>query len=122
MLRYQSVRMLTLPFVTSAQTAYRDFCKTRYGRVINCQLLPDSASEDSARDRCRELWCERFKDEPFDLVLNPWGSTEGANSAFPAEKFPGPEIADIVAVISRQSSFYYQVRLNLPSISAKTFI
>lgn len=89
--------------------AYREFCKSRYGRVINCPLLSDSASEAAARDRCRKLWTERYKEEPFDVTLIPWGSTEGANSAFPPETFPEPEIADIVAVISRQSSFYYQV-------------
>jgi hypothetical protein len=58
-------------------------------------------------------------------MLNPWGSTEGAKSAFPAEKFPGPEIADIVDVISRQSSFYYQVRsfppCILPNIHLKSY-
>ena len=97
--------------MSTAQTAYREFCKSKYGRVINCPLLLDSASEGAARNRCRALWCERFKGEPFNVMLNPWGSgAEGENSSFPAEKFPGPEIADIVAVISRQSSFYYQVR------------
>ncbi|XP_024365160.1 glycine-rich domain-containing protein 1 isoform X3 [Physcomitrium patens] len=89
--------------------AYRDFCKSKYGRVIDCPLLPDTAIEDAARNRCRKIWNERYKDEPFDIVLNLWGSTEDTTSAFPAEEPPVPEISELVAVITRQSSFYYHI-------------
>lgn len=86
--------------------AYREFCKARYGRVINVPMYPDAAGEGRARERCRKLWVERFKDEPFDVMAG----LKGVNSAFAPEPcLLPPEVADIVAVMSRQSSFYYQV-------------
>lgn len=100
--------------------AYRKFCESKFGKVINYPILPDTQSEDEARSACKRIWCERYKDEPFDILANLGRSNSNLNSAaatqvdnlgqvYPVKGFWKQELDELVSIIARQSSFYYQV-------------
>lgn len=100
--------------------AYRKFCKSKFGKVINYPILHDTESEDEARSACKRIWCKRYNDEPFDILANLAGASANLNSAAAAEvDDPGQvspekgiwkqELDELVSIIARQSSFYYQV-------------
>lgn len=91
---------------------YREYCKSNYGRVIDFPLLPTVASEDLARERCKKIWCERYPKEPFEIMaqlcLLP-GSFGTAGQVIQIDELQVSELDDLVPLIARQSSFYYQV-------------
>lgn len=100
--------------------AYRKFCESKFGKVINYPILPDTESEDKARNACKRIWCERYKDEPFDILANLVRADSNLNSAAatevddpdqvsPVKGFWKQELDELVSIIARQSSFYYQV-------------
>ena len=100
--------------------AYRKFCESKFGKVINYPILPDTESEDEARNACKRIWCERYKDEPFDILANLVRDNSNLNSAAatevddpgqvsPVKGFWKQELDELVSIIARQSSFYYQV-------------
>lgn len=80
---------------------YRDFCKFKYGCVIDCFFLFDIVIEDVVCNRCRKIWNECYKDEFFDIVLNLWGSIEDIILVFLVEEFFVLEILELVVVIIR---------------------
>lgn len=101
--------------------AYRKFCESKFGKVINYPILPDTESEDAARSACKRIWCERYKDEPFDILVNLVRANSNLNSAAatevvdpgqvsPVKGFRKQELDELVSIIARQSSFYYQVK------------
>lgn len=97
------------------QVEYRKYCSRKYGRVIDYPILPDVASETSAQERCKKLWTILYPKEPFDILANlcklPGGFGK-SNQVLPLKDADGSELVrDLVPVIDRQSSFYYQVHL-----------
>lgn len=91
---------------------YTRYCTRKYGRVLDYPMLNDTASETSAQERCKKLWSILYPKEPFDVLATlcklPGGK---ANQPFPIkDAIDGSELVrELVPVVERQSSFYYQV-------------
>ncbi|KAG0591822.1 hypothetical protein KC19_1G204700 [Ceratodon purpureus] len=95
------------------QVEYRKYCSRKYGRVIDYPILSDVASETSAQERCKKLWTILYPKEPFDVLATlcklPGGFGK-SNQALPLKDIDGSELVrELVPVVDRQSSFYYQV-------------
>ena len=99
-------------FIACCQVHYREYCTSRFGRVIDYPLLPDVASESFAQERCKRLWSIVYPKEPFDIMESLCklpGSFATSSQVFPIEEFNGLELEELVSAVARQSSFYYQV-------------
>lgn len=100
------------------QIEYRKYCTRKYGRVLDYPMLSDVASETSAQERCKKLWTILYPKEPFDVLATlcklpgAFGNGFGKSSQpVPSEDVDGSELVrELVPVVDRQSSFYYQVR------------
>ncbi|KAK1319749.1 hypothetical protein QJS10_CPB04g00878 [Acorus calamus] len=46
---------------------FREYCNTRFQRLIEKPPIFDDENEDYAMDACREVWTNRYPSEPFDL-------------------------------------------------------
>ena len=67
-----------------------------------------AASEEAARDRCKELWCNRYPTQPFDDIISQLTLTESDERS--DEQAAQSELeSELEATIARQSTFYYQV-------------
>jgi hypothetical protein len=90
---------------------YRNYCKSKFGRVIDFPFLVTAASEEAARDRCKELWCNRYPTQPFNDIISQLTLTESNRSDERSdEQAAQSELeSELVATIARQSTFYYQV-------------
>ncbi|KNA14983.1 hypothetical protein SOVF_102110, partial [Spinacia oleracea] len=45
---------------------YKDYCKTRFSKVIGRATLFDEENEEYAVNRCREIWKKRYPNEAFE--------------------------------------------------------
>lgn len=62
-----------------------------------------AASEEAARDRCKELWCNRYPTQPFNDIISQ--SDERSDEQAAQSELE----SELEATIARQSTFYYQV-------------
>ncbi|KAJ3669487.1 hypothetical protein LUZ60_011437 [Juncus effusus] len=46
---------------------YRNYCNSRFNKLINRPAIFDEENEEYATDRCREIWESRYPSELFDL-------------------------------------------------------
>uniref|UniRef100_A0A1D1Z4F1 GRPD C-terminal domain-containing protein n=1 Tax=Anthurium amnicola TaxID=1678845 RepID=A0A1D1Z4F1_9ARAE len=51
--------------------AYRQYCVSRFGRLVDRPAIFDDENEEYASNRCRDMWAVRYPSEPFDLETNP---------------------------------------------------
>ncbi|KAG0613348.1 hypothetical protein M758_6G096300 [Ceratodon purpureus] len=89
---------------------YRQYCITKFGRVIDCPLFPDIASESFAQERCRRLWSIVYQKEPYDIMSTFYkfpGNVSASGQVCPVDDIDGLE--ELIAAVARQSSFYYYV-------------
>ena len=87
---------------------YRNYCKSKFGRVIDFPFLVTAASEEAARDRCKELWCNRYPTQPFDDIISQLTLTESDERS--DEQAAQSELeSELEATIARQSTLSYQV-------------
>lgn len=92
------------------QVGYRQYCITKFGRVIDSPLFPDVASESFAQERCRRLWSIVYQKEPYDIMSTFYkypGSGGASGQVCPVDDIDGLE--ELIAAVTRQSSFYYYV-------------
>ncbi|XP_024383677.1 glycine-rich domain-containing protein 1 [Physcomitrium patens] len=89
--------------------SYREYCMSKFGLVVEYTVLLDAPSEESARKRCKDLWCERYPAEPFnDNIARLFLTTLSERSE--EDELPKSGLYDeLEAIIARQSTFYYQV-------------
>lgn len=82
---------------------------SKFGLVVEYTVLLDAPSEESARKRCKDLWCERYPAEPFnDNIARLFLTTLSERSE--EDELPKSGLYDeLEAIIARQSTFYYQV-------------
>ncbi|KAL0375786.1 UNVERIFIED_CONTAM: hypothetical protein Scaly_0696200 [Sesamum calycinum] len=45
---------------------YRDYCESRFSKLIGKPGIFDEENEEYALDRCREIWESKFPSEPFE--------------------------------------------------------
>ncbi|XP_024394182.1 glycine-rich domain-containing protein 2 isoform X1 [Physcomitrium patens] len=89
---------------------YRRYCIAKFGRVIDCPIFPDVASESLATERCKRLWTIVYLKEPYDVMSTFYkfpGSTSGSGQVCPVDDIDGLE--ELIAAVTKQSSFYYYV-------------
>eukprot|EP01018_Ginkgo_biloba_P027905 Gb_32386 [translate_table: standard] len=90
--------------------AYRQYCLSRFSKVIDKPVLVDVDSEADALHRCRKLWSEKLPSEPFDLRNKPRAGTANSSVVHPVgSQIKAGDDYDFVGAISKQSSFYQQV-------------
>ncbi|KAG0586351.1 hypothetical protein KC19_2G084200 [Ceratodon purpureus] len=90
--------------------AYRQYCMSKFGRIIDCPLFPDVASESLAQERCKRLWSIVYQKEPYDMLSTFYkfaGSTNSSGQVCPVDDIDGLE--ELIAAVARQSGFYYYV-------------
>ncbi|ESO85179.1 hypothetical protein LOTGIDRAFT_167966 [Lottia gigantea] len=87
-----------------APVMYHRDCENAVGQSINHQLL-DGRKKLKALEISKSLWNKKYPDEPFDIPLNG----EGVSPDFMYESHALSY--DLVAAVSRQKHFYYQVSL-----------
>jgi hypothetical protein len=84
---------------------------SKFGRIIDCPLFPDVASESLAQERCKRLWSIVYQKEPYDMLSTFYkfsGSSSASGQVCPVDDIDGLE--ELIAAVTRQSSFYYYVR------------
>ncbi|KAL3632200.1 hypothetical protein CASFOL_025184 [Castilleja foliolosa] len=47
-------------------TNYRDYCESRFSKLIGKAAIFDEENEEYALKRCREIWESKFQSEPFE--------------------------------------------------------
>ncbi|XP_042518846.1 uncharacterized protein LOC122092680 [Macadamia integrifolia] len=46
---------------------YRQYCESRFSKLVGFPIILDDENEDYALNRCRDLWILRYPSEPFEL-------------------------------------------------------
>ncbi|KAI3848080.1 hypothetical protein MKX03_035749 [Papaver bracteatum] len=47
---------------------YREYCQSKFSRLIEKSLIFSDENEEYASNRCRDIWSCKYPDEPFDIV------------------------------------------------------
>ncbi|KAJ7529008.1 hypothetical protein O6H91_15G030100 [Diphasiastrum complanatum] len=103
--------------------AYRNFCLSHFQRVIDLPFLHDPSNEAAARERCKQLWSERYPEEPYNILSNLSELSElkeCASQKTTADLYPEKELHELVSAIARQSSFY--TKICQPHVWKETFL
>ena len=48
------------------QVSYREYCKSRFSKLIGKAAIFDEENEEYALNRCKEIWEYRYPSEPFE--------------------------------------------------------
>ncbi|KAG0504602.1 hypothetical protein KC19_N016200 [Ceratodon purpureus] len=88
---------------------YRNYCKSKFGRVIDFPCLVDTPSEEAARNRCKKVWSDRYPTQPFNVIVSQLSLTKHLDEEFHPWDEHQAELQEVVATTERQSTFYYQV-------------
>ncbi|XP_019187970.1 PREDICTED: uncharacterized protein LOC109182291 isoform X2 [Ipomoea nil] len=103
--------------------SYRQYCESRFSKVIGKATIFNEENEDYALNRCREIWLSRYPSEPFenecDSNMENRVSTvqedlleEVSKQRFLYTKFTEPYCSEIVYLIAarqRYKGFLYMV-------------
>lgn len=73
---------------------YREYCTSRFSKLIEKPAIFDDENEDYAMSRCMEIWCLRYPSEPFDL--EPISDAEDTS----------PSENDLFQTVSKHGSLY----------------
>lgn len=83
---------------------------SKFGRIIDCPLFPDVASENLAQERCKRLWSIVYHKEPYDMLSTFYkfnGSASASGQVCPVDDIDGLE--ELIAMVAKQTSFYHYV-------------
>ncbi|XP_042049831.1 glycine-rich domain-containing protein 1-like isoform X1 [Salvia splendens] len=72
---------------------YRDYCQSRFSKLIGKPNIFDEENEDYALERCRKVWEHKFLSEPFENEADGDG-----------ENYPSSISEDLLDQVSRCSS------------------
>lgn len=50
---------------------YREYCVSRFSKIVGKPAIFDGENEDYAYNRCREIWSSRYQNEPFENESDP---------------------------------------------------
>lgn len=75
---------------------YRQYCESRFAKIIGKPAIFNEENEDYALDRCREIWIQKYPSEPFE---NEFDSNV---------KDPVPVNEDLLGEMSKQRCLYNQ--------------
>ena len=89
-----------------APVSYSQDCTSLVGKVVN-HTFRARGDQPICRDRARQLWSEKYMDEPFDIDETKDFAKYSADLA----GFKSSLSYDIVSASERQSQFFYNVSL-----------
>ncbi|KAL1549563.1 glycine-rich domain-containing protein 1 isoform X1 [Salvia divinorum] len=61
---------------------YRDYCESRFSKLIGKPNIFDEENEEYALDRCRKFWEHKFLSEPFENEADGDDNVENYSSSF----------------------------------------
>ncbi|KMT14251.1 hypothetical protein BVRB_4g076070 isoform B [Beta vulgaris subsp. vulgaris] len=104
---------------------YREYCKTRFSKVIGKATIFDEENEDYAVDMCRKIWKKRYPNEAFEnevesemllreeeksgneeILMGEIGKQRGLYERFLKEPYMG-EIVYLIAAKRRYKKFLH---------------
>ncbi|KAL3538209.1 hypothetical protein ACH5RR_001575 [Cinchona calisaya] len=102
--------------------SYREYCKTRFSKLIGKPTIFDEENEEYALNRCREIWEYRYPSEPFEnesdfnlenpYVINEDLLNQVAKQRHIYTKFNEPyrsEVVYLIAARQRYKGFLYSM-------------
>ncbi|XP_057962746.1 uncharacterized protein LOC131154179 isoform X2 [Malania oleifera] len=94
---------------------YRQYCESRFSKLIGKPDIFDDENEDYALMRCREIWVRRYPSEPFENELDSDFPTpnftnedlliEVMKQRFLYSKFSEPYVSEIVYLIAAKQRY-----------------
>ncbi|XP_062003284.1 uncharacterized protein LOC133720821 [Rosa rugosa] len=106
---------------------YRQYCESRFSRLIGKPTIFDEENEEYALMRCRDFWVKRYPDEPFeneadsdvvvsDVAIDEELLEEVSRHRFLYSKFSEPyrsEIVYLIAARQRYKGFLFMVQRSI---------
>lgn len=94
---------------------YRQYCASRFSKLIEKPAIFDDDNEDYAMTRCVEIWSLRYPSEPFDLepISDEEDTSVNDNDLFQTvskhqslySRFSEPYMADTVYLIRAKNRY-----------------
>lgn len=82
--------------------SYREYCHSRFGRLVERPAIFDDENEEYASNRCRDMWAAEYPSEPFDLQTIP--EDEGEDDVVGGSSPPAG--GDLFAVVAKYQILY----------------
>lgn len=93
-----------------SQVRYRDYCQTRFSKLIGKPAIYDAENEDYAVLQCERMWFTRYPEESFENRCDPHSSeivsaneyikTQVEKQSFLWNKFSAPYMSETVYLIA----------------------
>ncbi|CAA0815602.1 Protein of unknown function (DUF1399 [Striga hermonthica] len=64
---------------------YRNYCESRFSKIIGKPAIFDEENEEYALDRCREIWESKFQTDPFEYEPEPEPEPEHGSASVVSE-------------------------------------
>lgn len=80
------------------QVRYREYCESRFSKLIGKVAIFDEENEEYALMRCREIWVRKYPNEPFENEVDP-------DSGF-SDPVLVPAIGELFAEVGKQRFLY----------------
>ncbi|KAJ0079811.1 hypothetical protein Patl1_22336 [Pistacia atlantica] len=100
-----------------SQVSYRQYCESRFSKLIGKPAIFDEENEEYALMRCKEIWINRYPAEPFEnevdsdssdnpvVIVNEDILTEVKRQRFLYSKFSEPYMCEIVYLIAARQRY-----------------
>ncbi|XP_031252461.1 uncharacterized protein LOC116110372 isoform X2 [Pistacia vera] len=97
--------------------SYRQYCESRFSKLIGKPAIFDEENEEYALMRCKEIWINRYPAEPFEnevdsdssdnpvVIVNEDILTEVKKQRFLYSKFSEPYMCEIVYLIAARQRY-----------------
>lgn len=84
---------------------YREYCISRFGRLVERPAIFDDGNAEYASNRCRDIWTARYPSEPFDLEISSENEEEDGSARLPDVPTPSHG-GELFAAVSKYRDLY----------------